>query len=97
MKRKRCNKFFSNSRKICRHSEFEKDSKKIFCKIGVATMMVVFQKINFRMKSLAFKRVAYEPKSIKGRNFKPVEKKRFRSRNYKKNLSGMEILPGLLG
>jgi len=62
-------------KKLSRHSEFEKDSKKIFYKIGLATLLVVAQKINYRVKGQAFKRVAYVPMSIKGRNIKVMKKK----------------------
>lgn len=74
-KRRRLADSFCAMKKISRHSEFEKDSKKIFYKIGLATLMVVMQKINFRLKGQAYKRVVYVPKSIKGRNIKPVKKK----------------------
>ena len=67
------NKLSEALREIKRHKRdaaFLNDSKKIFYKIGLATFMVLTQKIKYRLKERAFRKAAYKPKSIKDRNLK---------------------------
>lgn len=54
-KRKRMNSCFNNLKKVSRFQEFEANSKKIFYKIGFATLIFLTHKLNFRRVGQAFK------------------------------------------
>lgn len=53
-KRRRLQETFTELKKLSRFTEFELNSKKIFYKIGFATLMVLGQKINYKNYEIGF-------------------------------------------
>lgn len=61
-KRKRVGTCFKDLKKFSRFTDFEMNSKKIFYKIGFATLLVLGQKMNYRSIDLGFKKIVDEGK-----------------------------------